>query len=59
MFDQDKLEKIIYNLLSNAFKFTGDKGEITINAHFDHHLLTIEIIDNGKGIIPEHLPLYL
>ena len=56
MFDQDKLEKIIYNLLSNAFKFTGDKGEITINAHFEHHLLTIEIIDNGKGIIPEHLP---
>ena len=56
LFDQDKLEKIIYNLLSNAFKFTNDNGEISINTHFNDHLLTIEIADNGKGITPEHLP---
>ena len=56
MFDQDKLEKIIYNLLSNAFKFTADRGEISIIAHFNNHFLTIEIVDNGRGISSEHLP---
>ncbi len=56
MFDQDKLEKILYNLLSNAFKFTADNGEVTFNVHFKNDLLTIEVSDNGKGISSEHLP---
>ena len=56
MFDQDKLEKIIYNLLSNAFKFTPDNGEVTFNIHFKNDLLTMEISDTGIGISPEHLP---
>ncbi len=56
-FDQDKLEKIIYNILSNAFKFTPDKGEITLKAFLsnqpeENSLLTIEVIDNGVGILP-------
>ncbi len=34
-FDTDKLDKIIYNLLSNAFKYTPDKGTITISLSID------------------------
>jgi signal transduction histidine kinase/ligand-binding sensor domain-containing protein/DNA-binding response OmpR family regulator len=34
-FDIDKLDKIIYNLLSNAFKYTPDNGYITISINFD------------------------
>ncbi len=57
MFDHDKLEKIIYNILSNAFKFTSDNGEITIKVFLheqslENNLLTIEITDNGIGISP-------
>jgi signal transduction histidine kinase/DNA-binding response OmpR family regulator len=65
MFDHDKLEKILYNLLSNAFKFTYDKGEIRVSAFFSERsrsesakdeLLTIEVADTGIGISSEHLP---
>lgn len=58
LFDHDKLEKIIYNILSNAFKFTSDKGEITLKAYVlnqsvESNILIIEIIDTGIGIPPE------
>ncbi|MGI9542162.1 MAG: hybrid sensor histidine kinase/response regulator transcription factor, partial [Cyclobacteriaceae bacterium] len=52
-FDDDKLEKIIYNLVSNAFKFTADGGEITVSSQWRSDLLKIEVTDNGCGI-PAH-----
>ncbi|HTI07113.1 MAG TPA: two-component regulator propeller domain-containing protein, partial [Puia sp.] len=33
-FDQDKLERIVFNLLSNAFKFTPDRGRISVEVHW-------------------------
>jgi len=56
-FDHDKLERILFNLLSNAFKFTSEEGMITMAVNSfeddtDPHavLLTIKIIDTGIGI---------
>lgn len=50
--DTDKLDKIIFNLLSNAAKYTGDNGEVTLtvktNKRYDH--VVIEVKDNGMGI---------
>jgi signal transduction histidine kinase/AraC-like DNA-binding protein len=56
-FDSDKMEKICYNLLSNAFKFTTENGHIDvrlerISAH-DDYFAQITVSDTGAGI-PEH-----
>lgn len=49
--DPDKLEKIVYNLLSNAFKFTPHDGSVVIRAFIsDNRRLHIVITDNGIGI---------
>ena len=55
-FDQDKLEKIIYNLVSNAFKFTPDGGEITVSTQWKSGIVRIEIMDNGCGIPADQIP---
>jgi len=58
-FDMEKTEKIMVNLLSNAFKFTPDGGTIKIKVE-DGRLtskkkneILISVIDNGDGIIQE------
>lgn len=53
-FDQDKLEKIVANLLANAFKFTPANGTVNFTATFQEtvtgKVLTIVISDTGMGI---------
>ncbi|SFW26718.1 Signal transduction histidine kinase [Sinomicrobium oceani] len=53
-FDRDQLEKVIFNLLSNAFKFTGKNGKIVFAVEQQGpDKVLIKIKDNGIGI-PEH-----
>jgi ligand-binding sensor domain-containing protein/signal transduction histidine kinase/AraC-like DNA-binding protein len=55
-FDDNQLEKVIFNLLSNAFKFTDDGGEISLaigQVAEDDHWIEITVTDNGRGI-PEN-----
>jgi len=53
-FDKEKLEIILYNLLSNAFKFTPQEGAIQLKLNYysleKHDFYHIEIADNGIGI---------
>jgi len=55
--DTDKLDKIIYNLLSNAAKYSNEDGEVTLkvqtNKTFDR--IRIEVSDTGDGIPPEKM----
>lgn len=60
--DHDKLEKIITNLLSNAFKFTPSNGTIVLSISsgdqtdtFHEGYAEIKVSDTGRGIAAEHL----
>ncbi|AUT04200.1 histidine kinase [Nostoc sp. CENA543] len=54
--DREMWEKIVLNLLSNAFKFTFE-GEIAIRLHLaDDHHVKLQVEDTGTGIEPEELP---
>lgn len=56
VFDQDKLEKILFNLLSNAFKFTPQNGRIDIEADLPSPTeLVIRVKDTGIGIPADKL----
>lgn len=54
--DQDKIERICYNLLSNALKYTSEGGEITLTAKEENGCVMISVADNGCGISSDELP---
>jgi len=51
--DQEKLERVFFNLFSNAFKFTPPGGRIHCVVSSEHDLGSITIQDTGPGIKPE------
>jgi signal transduction histidine kinase/DNA-binding response OmpR family regulator/streptogramin lyase len=53
--DPVHLEKVLYNLLSNAFKFTPEGGTISVTLERRAGLVEAKVTDNGKGIAPEHI----
>lgn len=54
--DPSYFRKAVYNLLSNAFKYTANGGEIKVQIKRQgNDQILINIVDNGIGIAPEHL----
>lgn len=54
--DLGVFNEIFCHLLSNATKYAGDEGYISIRAAQDKNDLILEFEDNGGGVSPEHLP---
>ncbi|MBD2755260.1 hybrid sensor histidine kinase/response regulator transcription factor [Spirosoma validum] len=52
-FDPNQLAKVIYNLLSNAFKFMSDGGTIEISVKETEHWVAITVSDTGRGVSEE------
>lgn len=54
--DREKIERICYNLLSNAMKYTPEGGRIIFGATADNDLVHISVSDNGMGIEAGDIP---
>jgi len=60
-FDHDKIERILFNLLSNAFKFTPPSRQVVVsvngvyNEHDNNYKITIIVKDSGVGMTPQEI----
>ena len=54
--DPDRLQQVVWNLLSNACKFTPEGGRIDIILRADRSRASITVSDTGVGISPEFMP---
>jgi PAS domain S-box-containing protein len=54
--DPDRLQQVVWNLMSNAVKFTPKRGRIQVAVSRINSHVEITVSDNGKGISPEYLP---
>lgn len=56
LIDEDKISKIINNLISNALKFTDSEGKVSITVSDEEDYFSITVQDSGRGIHPNDLP---
>ncbi len=54
--DPNRLQQVVWNLLTNAVKFTPERGQVKIRVTSSGNLAQIEVRDTGRGIAQEFLP---
>ena len=54
--DEGRLQQVIWNLLSNALKFTPKGGTVTVRVIHDGSVVRLTVQDTGRGIEPQFLP---
>jgi CheY-like chemotaxis protein len=54
--DPDRLQQVVWNLLSNAAKFTPEGGDVVIDLRQRGSCLQLQVSDSGPGIDPDFLP---
>lgn len=55
--DSERLRQIVWNLVSNAIKFTPDRGQVRVRLERVGKYVEITVSDTGVGIVPDFLPL--
>ena len=56
MGDADRLQQIVWNILTNAIKFTPKGGDVQVRLERNDSHIVITVNDSGQGIAPELLP---
>jgi signal transduction histidine kinase len=51
-----RLQQIVWNLVSNAIKFTEPEGKVTVTTRLERESAILEVQDSGIGIDPDFLP---
>jgi two-component system sensor histidine kinase BaeS len=54
--DEDRINEVLGNLISNAFKFTARGGKVALSVEHVDANVVITVADTGAGISPEQLP---
>ncbi len=54
--DEQRLEQVLTNLITNALKHTTSGDTITVSIDVEAHFLKIMVIDSGKGMLPQDMP---
>jgi signal transduction histidine kinase len=55
--DPKALRRVVSNLIENSIKYTPDGGQITLSADTDTGYVALRVVDNGRGIPKEDLPI--
>lgn len=53
--DEFKIQEVLENLINNAIKFGPEETIVQIRSYFSEQTVTIEVVDNGVGMLPEDL----
>ena len=54
--DRSRIRQVLWNLLTNAIKFTPERGSVTVDARLDAGTVVVAVRDTGIGIAAEFLP---
>lgn len=54
--DRQRMNQIIYNLLTNALRHTPPGGRVTVAVRQEENDVVLAVSDTGEGMAPEHLP---
>lgn len=55
--DPDRMMQVFSNLISNALRYTPERGQITLSSQVQAGNIVLGVRDSGRGIPPEQLPL--